>query len=987
MFLTGWAYRRRIDIQTAYLDANLADFPLYVKIDADGHIGAKARSDGYDIRFATNDGVTLLKYERESWAVSDGKATADFWVKTSLAMAGTYIYVYYGKADAADGADPANVWDSDFKAVYHMSDYDASHIHDSTANVNHGTKKAANEPVQAAGRIGYGQDFDALDDYIAVPDSDTLDFPNLGLGNLTVECYYKRGVNVAGWKRFLDKRFTTAPFSGWCFTVFNSGGQQLVYTCGPTLVVYTGYYFTDDNWHHIVVSFDRSGYGTTYVDGVPVDYENISGGAAQDWRSAEQFIMGSCYGLEYSDATLDEVRISQALRTAAWVKFEYRNMAEADNELTWGAQELAPTYANLIASPAAQRDFLVRITPREQLRGWTKTAGYTYTYEISWAALSTMGDFGTTWRALQGVEQNGAALTARASIALVDANAGSYYFDEATSKIYVRCTDDGAADRESVYIVAFFRLHFASGVGRNGKGKIFDGIYYEPLFLKDSLPAIQSEQTDFLTGGGMASGDLTVELANCKRFFDKVWTAWSWKNAPVEVLHGGEALPLTEYALVYTGYVKDERWLRDRVSFDTVNYLELLTRQVPVSPLFGASVLEADRGKPIPLCFGRVSGIRPLCSNTSPANGTEWTIADAAFQTLYAIPAVYDAGADVTAFVTKDLANCKFTFSNYTPTGEVSCDVEGAKISDIPGESDTSLMTNAADIVRFFLLKVLGLDSTQINTAAFTAAKAALADSELCRYVRNRRNLSSYINEVERSVLGIVYQENDGRLSFDAFNPLYSADATIEDQEIAGYEQSAPSDKIFAGVQVYYDPRPFPQEGGVLDSEGGEDSYEVLAGTNARARYVDKQETAYRRVYSWLKSEACAEVLKQRLLFLTNVPVLQLSLTVNGPKLYDRKPGDILKVNKAIAATPSGSLADLYFQVIGLSKELGAGRVAVVIDNFQGLAGTVGIWSSDAAPAWASATQEQKDTQGFWSDEEGNVVAGDWTTNKQSVWW
>ena len=611
-----------------------------------------------------------------------------------------------------------------------------------------------------------------------------------------------------------------------------------------------------------------------------------------------------------------------------------------------------------------------------------------YMDDVSIEGLPEDYDFNKTYRALQGIEENGAALTARASVALVDANAGSYYFDEANSKIYVRCSDDGAADRESIYIVAFFRLHFSSGLGTRGRGKIFNDIYYEPLFNASALSAIQSEESDFLTGGGLACGDLTLELLNSKRFFDYAWTTWSWRNAAVEILHGGEDLPLSEYATIYAGYIKDPTWEADRVKFETVNWLELLSRQVPVNPCFGEGVADDARGKPLPLLFGRVTGIQPLCTNTDPVAGTEWTIADPDYQTLKEVEAVYDGETLVApAYYSVDLADCKFTFVGYTPAGDVTCTAKGAKLSDIPGDVSAELMTNASDIIRFFLLAVLGLSSSQINTTAFAAAKATLTEYVLGKYVRNRKNLATYINEIEKSVLGIVYQENDGRISFDAFSPFYTADATIETQEIAEFRQTAPSERLYAGVQVYYNPTPATADQQGLDAVGDDDAFAVVEGANLRSRYVDGEKASYKRLYTWLTDAASAEFLKQRVLYLTNIPMIELAMTINGLKLFTAKPSDILKINKAIAPGPTGSLVDQFFQIISVSKELSAARCELVVDNFKGGAAQVGIWCSDLAPAWVSATEAEKETQGFWCDDNGLVVPGDWTTANKSVWW
>ena len=88
--------RKKITIQNANVDSDLANFTVYVDITADADIGAISNADGFDIRFTSSDGSTLLKYERESFAISDGIANGHFWVKTNLVTASsTDIYIYY----------------------------------------------------------------------------------------------------------------------------------------------------------------------------------------------------------------------------------------------------------------------------------------------------------------------------------------------------------------------------------------------------------------------------------------------------------------------------------------------------------------------------------------------------------------------------------------------------------------------------------------------------------------------------------------------------------------------------------------------------------------------------------------------------------------------------------------------------------------------------------------------------------------------------
>ena len=131
---------------------------------------------------------------------------------------------------------------------------------------------------------------------------------------------------------------------------------------------------------------------------------------------------------------------------------------------------------------------------------------------------------------------------------------------------------------------------------------------------------------------------------------------------------------------------------------------------------------------------------------------------------------------------------------------------------------------------------------------------------------------------------------------------------------------------------------------------GDDDAFAVVEGANLRSRYVDGEKASYKRLYTWLTDAASAEFLKQRVLYLTNIPMIELAMTINGLKLFTAKPSDILKINKAIAPGPTGSLVDQFFQIISVSKELSAARCELVVDNFKGGAAQVGIWCSDTGP-------------------------------------
>lgn len=324
--LPGWPYRKLINLPVPA--SSQTSFPVCIKINADADIGAHARSDGHDIRFITTDGVPL-PYERDEWSVAGGAATAIFWVKTDVAALGTSIYLYYGNAAAADGEDAEAVWDANFKAVYHMKDATTSTTLDSTANNNDGTKKGANEPIEAAGKIGKGQDFDGTDDAIAVaglnwtPAEFSISFwiYERAIGN-----YYPRLSAGSGWGSFVfHGEVGTGVYVG---TDIPNRFSPVELPAG-TLV--------QNAWAHFVYSHDGTS-GRFYKNG-----NLLAGPKAQDaslqWGGG--FTMGGTAG-DQIDGLVDEVHISSIARSAEWIAYEYANMNPADGGLTWGAEEDSP---------------------------------------------------------------------------------------------------------------------------------------------------------------------------------------------------------------------------------------------------------------------------------------------------------------------------------------------------------------------------------------------------------------------------------------------------------------------------------------------------------------------------------------------------------------------------------------------------------------------------------------------------------------------
>ena len=325
-WLTGWSYRKKITIDHSNVDADITDFPLLVKITEDSDIST-ALSNGYDIRFTTQDGTTLLSYERESWQGGNGsQVTAVIWVKVPSisATTNTDIYMYYGKSDATDGQDTNNVWDSNFKGVWHLLNGN-----DSTINSNNGAVRSG---------IISTNDVKIVSGYI---------FPGVATSTISTNYTPTGSVHTAGaWVNFSDitswhsllgvhdaanhRMFIDQSAGGASLSVGLGNKYQTINLESPLV---TG------QWYYISATGNGST-GNLYVNGNRV---GNSFSYSQTGNNADELIIGArtYWGAwqGYFSGVIDEIRYSNIARSAEWIKFEYNNINELDNELSFSSQQ------------------------------------------------------------------------------------------------------------------------------------------------------------------------------------------------------------------------------------------------------------------------------------------------------------------------------------------------------------------------------------------------------------------------------------------------------------------------------------------------------------------------------------------------------------------------------------------------------------------------------------------------------------------------
>jgi len=341
----GYSYRRPLTIdytKVSPCSSNLSNFPVLISLSGTwlkttGNGGHVYSSNGYDIIFRASDGVTQLNHEIEKYDGSAGTLVA--WVRVPILSytINTTVYIYYGNsAITTYQSTPTGVWDSNYKGVWHLKENPsgtAPQIKDSTSNTNNGTSYGGmTSGDQVAGKIGGGLDLET-DDYIsAANNSSTL---NVGQA-FTLEAWIKR--DTTGPKTVVTKRYGNAYSFKLSFTssdvlrldVYNGNGYNNVQ--GNTI--------TDTNWHY-VGAYSNGTSLKLITDGVVHSNTGSKTGTIPYDSNTLWMGVGIWSGnpVDYFDGIIDEVRVSNVVRSDCWIKTGYLNQNNPSTFYTAGSEE------------------------------------------------------------------------------------------------------------------------------------------------------------------------------------------------------------------------------------------------------------------------------------------------------------------------------------------------------------------------------------------------------------------------------------------------------------------------------------------------------------------------------------------------------------------------------------------------------------------------------------------------------------------------
>jgi len=393
--ITDTTYGAEISNSTKIFDGQIAQHPASDTVD-DQYIELEEQPLDKRIAItATVSGIETECYtEIERWDWTNEQAW--LWTKVPTIVSGTdtILNFYYDSTQTTNsgfigdtGDTPAqNVWDSNFVGVWHMAQDPngdvANCMLDSTASGTHGTPAGTMTTADLVdGKVGKGLDLDGTDDRVNV----TFTPPK---PKLTVESLFNVADGGSSIESLLSSDDSAARSWQWRVSATNvlefiAFISSTPYTISADTSVRTGY-------HYGAATFDN-GIVNIYRDGITDRAAYEGSGILDNGAGISLGARGPNLLEEPADGIIDESRLSNTDRSAAWIKAT--NYSNWDTFITWEGEETVFYFTNPIP---VHQSTVYGTSQTLQLTVTVSGEAESYTYDAAFYDATTSGIIGST---------------------------------------------------------------------------------------------------------------------------------------------------------------------------------------------------------------------------------------------------------------------------------------------------------------------------------------------------------------------------------------------------------------------------------------------------------------------------------------------------------------------------------------------------------------------------------------------------------------
>ncbi len=344
----SWNFSQKIILNTgvdgANISSDLLGFPVLIRLNSNNFDFSQALDNGQDIRFLKED-FTPLAFEIERW--DNVNNMAEIWVSVDTIYGENIsqaILMFWGNEEASSIGDGSLVFDTanGFQGVWHLKESANELAEDATANNFHGTSYNMANTQLLEGKVGGARSFNGSSSYIEMENtaSGKINFAEDGNFTLSSWAYLDsldglaHGIVSKGYYQYF-LRFSYFPSGDpvWEFVNFTNANNweviitpasngQWVYLTGVKKGSSQYFYFNG-----VLVDSVTTTYPNPYVRDTS---KNLTIG-----RFMEDIDFPMPDGYSFFQGKIDEVRVSDRIRSADWIRLNFINQSNEDVFITF----------------------------------------------------------------------------------------------------------------------------------------------------------------------------------------------------------------------------------------------------------------------------------------------------------------------------------------------------------------------------------------------------------------------------------------------------------------------------------------------------------------------------------------------------------------------------------------------------------------------------------------------------------------------------
>lgn len=523
-----------------------------------------------------------------------------------------------------------------------------------------------------------------------------------------------------------------------------------------------------------------------------------------------------------------------------------------------------------------------------------------------------------SFSALSQTNRNWAGSALYRGLAQTDADYGDIYISVVGGDIYKR-EKEALSDYTTQIFVTYFFANEAVTINRLA-GNPSTGIHYEPWLIGD-LPTLTRESSELLSGiTVIPNGDLTFTNGHGKWHF--LIPTHNWKNKKIKILmaefdDSGPVPDRPSFVEVMTMLIESPTADESKATLALFGQDRRLEKMIPSGrfeagtyPNLGDSVGGTTKW----LGWGR-STIQPDLTDTSSYG--VYTVADAAYQTLFAVNSVVAINRStevrttlaLTTHYTVNLTTCTITIVSATYTHAdyiIECDVTGKP------DGGGSYIKTFGGIVKDILKTHLGYLDSDLDTTSFTNADT-LAPQELSVWLKDPRTIASIFastepNEpsLERSVLGTIRTSVAGKWNLRVYEATPSDVSSIVLAK-SDFVNFVPQPKIEGAASVAVV---------LYNQKQADDTWSIKSATSLDARYLYEtfEEAEF---YTFLRNGSDAQALADTVLPLVTVSPFSAETEIKKTTMAALLAGDFITISYDPVPMPGQAFVN---KVIGVQR-------------------------------------------------------------------